>query len=94
MSNQHPVVAVEVTYPFHMGGDMMEGYMCNDQQMAQAVVNAAIESARHLERERIIKLLENDMALAIGIDGKCRYEEHYAEACHCDIIALIKGENK
>lgn len=44
--------------------------------------------------ERIIKLLEQDMEHAFGNDGKCTYEKHYREVCNCDIIALIKGENR
>ena len=46
------------------------------------------------ERERIIKRLEADMEHAFGEDGKCVYEKHYREVCNCDLIALIKGENK
>jgi len=46
------------------------------------------------ERERIIKLLETDMEHAFDENGKCLYEKHYREVCNCDLIALIKGENK
>lgn len=42
------------------------------------------------ERERIIALLEADMGNIR--DGKCISTNHYPETCHCDIIALIKGE--
>ena len=38
------------------------------------------------ERERIIKLLENP---------NCKPNDHdYNNGCNCDVIALIKGENK
>ena len=38
------------------------------------------------ERERIIKLLEGD--------EPCIYENHPPEACHCAVIAFIKGEKE
>jgi hypothetical protein len=39
-----------------------------------------------VERERIIKLLEN---------ANCKTNDHdYNGGCNCDVIALIKGENK
>jgi hypothetical protein len=39
-----------------------------------------------LERERIINLLENP---------KCKPNDHdYINGCNCDVIAIIKGENK
>ena len=51
-------------------------------------------TARDAERERIIKLLEAEMEHALGDDGRCLYTNHYREVCNCDMIALIKGENK
>lgn len=44
------------------------------------------------ERQRIIALLEADMGNIK--DGKCIMTNHYPESCHCEIIALIKGEQK
>lgn len=46
-----------------------------------------------IERERIIKLLE-EMYYNKDENGNCIYTDHYPECCNCDIIALIKGENK
>ena len=38
------------------------------------------------EQERIIKLLENP---------NCKPNDHdYSGGCNCDVIAIIKGENK
>ena len=52
------------------------------------------QAGQKAERERIIKLLETEMEHALGDDGKCLYVNHYREVCNCDLIALIKGENK
>ena len=52
------------------------------------------QQGRQEEQERIIKLIEADMEHAFGDDGECVYTNHHREVCNCDIIALIKGENK
>jgi hypothetical protein len=45
-----------------------------------------LEQASKTERERIIKLLEENTG--------CGYQHRETEKCFCDAIALIKGENK
>ena len=70
----------------------------DDFQMMGTKLNEGEKSlmrfAMSKERERIIKLLEADMEHAFGEDGECVYTKHHREVCNCDIIALIKGENK
>ena len=49
-------------------------------------ITKAMQIAREEERERIIKLLENE---------NCKPNDHdYNGGCNCEVIALIKGENK
>ena len=66
---------------------------CNDDLIEQFYFLCKEEAKQEAE-ERIIKLLEADMEHAFGEDGKCLYDKHYREVCNCDIIALIKGEQK
>lgn len=82
----HQPVMVEVTFPFHLGGNMTEGYRCFDQNMAQDSIDVAVHSATLLERERIIKLLEADCRDGLG--------DNIQGCSHEVAIALIKGENK
>lgn len=98
MNDKHPVVAVEVTYPFWMGGEMLDGYMCNDQQMAQITIDAAVDSAQILERQRIIKVLEESLDHDYGVpskdgwSGKMLHVDVFCTVCRA--VALIKGEQK
>jgi hypothetical protein len=50
------------------------------------------EAGEMVERERIIKLLSDDVAFPC-ID-KDPFKEHLDEFCNCRIISLIKGESK
>jgi len=51
--------------------------------------------AIYAERERIIKLLEDDAETKFGDCGdRDPVTKHLDEWCNCRIIALIKGENK
>ena len=56
-------------------------------------ISGMIEQSKADERNRIIALLEADMD-NLGDDGKCVMTNHYPESCHCEIIAIIKGEQK
>jgi hypothetical protein len=51
------------------------------------------ESGALVERERIIKLLEEQYD-NFDENGRCVYLRHMPECCNCDLIAFIKGENK
>ena len=57
------------------------------------LIKQALSAGAYMERERIIALLEADMD-NLGDDGKCVMTNHYPESCHCEIIAIIKGEQK
>ena len=72
---------------------MLDKFAISTDQVAMIIADAR-EDAIVGERERIIKLLEADMEHAFGEDGECVYTKHHREVCNCDIIALIKGENK
>lgn len=91
---QHDWEAIEVIYPHHMGGNMMDGYMCNDKQMAQSAIDFACESATIIERERIIALLETN-AENWSSDCQKPLDPQHCQSCwlFVDLIALIKGEN-
>jgi hypothetical protein len=83
-------VAIEVIYPYYLGGEMLDGYQATDNVMAQASIDSAVASATIIERERIIKLLDiwdcnNDRCDCDSIN-QCIYRQQ--------LIALIKGENK
>jgi hypothetical protein len=51
------------------------------------------EPALKFEQKRIIKLLEEQYDNC-DENGNCIYIKHMPECCNCDLIALIKGENK
>ena len=78
----HELKMIEVVYPFHLGGEMMEGYCCNDNQMAQLVLNQAIESATILERERIMAVIEKRES------GECGFGVTH------DLIEIVRGEEQ
>lgn len=68
----------------------------------QKTVNADVDLGRKLERERIIKLLEDETWHAVWYPPQERYatkpfEElvtsHRENCIGCHLIALIKGEN-
>jgi len=79
---------MEVTYPYYMGGEMMDGYQCDDQIMAQSSIDSACASATRIERERIIALLTETHA---GL--KAVLAMAHPEGDGSELIALIKGEN-
>jgi hypothetical protein len=79
---------MEVTYPFYLGGQIMDGYQCDDQIMAQSSIDGACASATYIERQRIIAILEAHV--------KIMESEHQDPSEIWGLeqaIALIKGEN-
>lgn len=56
------------------------------QKLAVDSALAGVAEGKRLERERIIKLLEER--------SECGYEHDYNGYCFCEEIALIKGETK
>ena len=64
--------------------------MSDIQELIHKTSMDCIEKGKRDEQARVIKLLEKQL-------GRCKEDvihtpHHYVDCCHCDIIALIKGE--
>lgn len=78
--NIEDLAIIKVTYPHSQEINVLAEWVCCDEKSAQQSVNAAFDSGVKLERDRIIKLLE---------ENKWRDEVVFNL-----VIELIKGENK
>ena len=82
--SKHKVEAIEIVYPSDISGIILDSYRCNDNETAQHVVDDAIESAKSIERQRIIT----------AINEWCDKRHSWADNCDCAYhVAAVNGES-